>query len=105
MYFWLPLEHNWAIILISMVLSSAFINLSLGVFNLLPFPPLDGSKILAYFLKGKAREFLWVLERYSFIILAFLFLTELPAMIISPVVEWFAGSMLFIVEKILILFI
>lgn len=105
LYFWLPLEHNWAIILISMVLSSAFINLSLGVFNLLPFPPLDGSKILAYFLKGKAREFLWVLERYSFIILAFLFLTELPAMIISPVVEWFAGSMLFIVEKILILFI
>jgi len=44
-------------------------NISLAVFNLLPFPPLDGSKILETFLPASAQPILETLERYSYIIL------------------------------------
>lgn len=96
---------NFSAILITCTYLGAYINLSLGVFNLLPFPPLDGSKIWGYFLKGKAKEFLWKLEKYSTIILIILYMTELPSLIITPAVTGIATGMTWIIEKILSLFI
>ena len=81
-------------ILILMLYYGAYLNLGLFVFNLLPFPPLDGSKILPYFLKGKAREFIYKMERYSYFIILLLFITELPSYIITPVVNWIAQLMM-----------
>ncbi len=104
-YYGLPLEMSWARILLTMILFTAQINLSLGVFNLLPFPPLDGSKILSYFLKGKAQAFLWNLERYSVIILIILYMTELPRLIITPIIDWIGTGMLWIASRIWNLFI
>ena len=50
------------------------INAGLAVFNLIPIPPLDGSKIFAIILPEKAHTFLMRYERYGFVILAvFLF--------------------------------
>ncbi len=51
-----------------------FINIVLGVFNLLPVPPLDGSKILATFLPGRLAGQYMRLEKYGFIILILLIL-------------------------------
>jgi Zn-dependent protease len=48
---------------------SLIMNASLAVFNLLPFPPLDGSKVLYSFLPAGAQPVLEVLERYGFLIL------------------------------------
>lgn len=92
-------------IIITCTLLGAYINLSLAVFNLLPFPPLDGSKIWAYFLKGKAKEVLWNLERYSTIILIILYVTELPSYLISPIVSGIASGMTWIVATILGIFL
>ena len=52
-------------------LLSAFViyNLILAVFNILPIPPLDGSRILMYFLPAGGRRFLLSIERYGFFIL------------------------------------
>lgn len=50
------------------------INVILAVFNLLPVPPLDGSKILAGILPG-SREWLYRFEQYGTIILILLLLT------------------------------
>lgn len=47
----------------------AAINISLAVFNLVPIPPLDGSKILAAFLSDRAYYTLMRYERYFTIIL------------------------------------
>ena len=48
------------------------LNLSLFVFNLLPFPPLDGSKILSTFLPPSTQPIFALLEQYGFLILMFL---------------------------------
>ena len=61
------------------------INISLAVFNLLPIPPLDGSKIITIFLPAKARyTFHVVSEKYGLIIL-FLVIVFLPD-VISPII-------------------
>lgn len=45
------------------------VNLALGIFNLIPIPPLDGSKILLSFLPESAFAFIRAYEQYSLIIL------------------------------------
>jgi len=50
------------------------INIALGVFNLVPIPPLDGSKVLFAFLPRSAEKYMAVLEQYGmFILLFFIF--------------------------------
>ncbi|SRR6266404_175560 len=46
-----------------------YLNASLAVFNLLPFPPLDGSKILETFLPASMQPLFEVVERYGFLFL------------------------------------
>ena len=62
------------------------LNVFLAVFNLIPVPPLDGSKILAGFLpKQTAFKFLTTMERYGFVILMVLILFNITDMIIQPI--------------------
>ncbi len=48
-----------------------FINLLLAIFNLVPIPPLDGSKILFAVLPYKWIEIQHFMERYGFVLLLF----------------------------------
>src|SRR5258705_1067587 len=60
-------------------------NISLAVFNLLPFPPLDGSKILETFLPASMQPMFEMLERYGFMILIILMYVGFFGAIITPV--------------------
>jgi len=60
------------------------LNMSLFVFNLLPFPPLDGSKILSTFLPASAQPILDMLEQFGFLILMFLIYVGVFRLIITP---------------------
>jgi len=62
-------------------------NIMLGVFNLLPFPPLDGSKILASLLPKKLEYKFYRYERYFCIVLLFLVGTNIIPRIMGPVIE------------------
>lgn len=62
-------------------------NLSLAIFNLLPFPPLDGSKILETFLPASMQPTLAFLEQFGFVILMVLIYMGFFSAIMNPVMR------------------
>lgn len=63
-------------------------NVSLAVFNLLPFPPLDGSKILDTFLPASMQPVMAMLEQYGFVILIILMYMGFFSAIITPILRF-----------------
>jgi len=75
----------------------AQINIILAAFNLIPIPPLDGSKILMGFLPARMQYLLWRLERYGFfIIIALLYLG-----VLDPVIHLFRSVILVVISLLL----
>ena len=63
-------------------------NISLAVFNLLPFPPLDGSKVLETFLPAEMQPALEFLERYGYFLLILLIYMGVFTAIIRPIINF-----------------
>ena len=60
------------------------INLLLMVLNLVPIPPLDGSRVVASLLPPNVASIYSAIERYGFIILMVLIYTNVLSVIIGP---------------------
>ena len=65
------------------LLYAAQLSIGLGLFNLVPIPPLDGSKILAVFLPDRAYYLLMRYERYGMILLLILSFADVTGSLIS----------------------
>lgn len=70
------------------------INLILFVLNLLPLPPLDGSRVLAAFLSGKIAYFYARIEPFGFVILLLLLLFRVLHSILLPAVSALRGGII-----------
>lgn len=68
---------------------AALINIVLGTFNLIPIPPLDGSKILASFAPDDWAYTILSWERYGFIIVIIFLYLGLLDLVLWPVVRLF----------------
>lgn len=65
------------------LLSTAILSIGLGLFNLIPIPPLDGSKVLGALLPDQTYFKLMRYERYGMLLLILLFLTNAGGGLIS----------------------
>lgn len=74
-------------ILTNMLILAIQFNVVFAVFNMIPLPPFDGSRVLRYFLPYKVRQSYDMLERYSFIIIIVFFVTGIGSYIITPFIN------------------
>ncbi len=77
----------------SVLIASVWINLVLCIFNFLPIPPLDGSRILTGILPPDLARSYASIERYGFILLIILAVSGVLSKLIIPLIN-FANSLL-----------
>lgn len=68
-YLYAPYSVLWDTVFSFCLYTAAPLSVGLGLFNLLPIPPLDGSKIVAMFLSDRSYLCLMQYERYGMIAL------------------------------------
>lgn len=89
------ISSNIGYIIISIVGSIVTMNIGLGVFNMIPLPPLDGSKIFLPILPRNAKFWFVQHEQMFYFIFLAIWITGIAGRLISPIIgqltEWILG--------------
>ena len=88
-----------------MLYLAVVINIALGVFNLIPLPPLDGSKIFMNFLPFNARQWFIKNEMYFHIAFLIIFFTGMSGYIIGPILDALYKGLFFVISSVFGIFI
>lgn len=75
------------LIVMIMIQMIIVMNIGLGVFNLIPLPPLDGSKILYNFLPYNGKQWFKNNEQIFYIIFMVIWVTGIGGWIVSPIID------------------
>lgn len=94
----------WSELVYYILMYGININLSLAVFNILPFYPLDGSKILELILKPE-NKFLQFLQKYSLLIMLALLLFGVISYIVNIAVMFLGNGMIIMWSQLFGLFV
>lgn len=71
-------------------------NVYLAIFNLVPIPPLDGSRVLAGVVSREAANFIYQLEVYGPFLLLLLIATGIIAKVVGPAASWALNNILWL---------
>ena len=95
------LQMQYAEIVIIFMMQLLYINLGLGIFNLIPLPPLDGSKILRHFLPYNAKVWFDNNQYIFYIAFIVIWVLGLASYIVSPAISFLGKWILELVYIIL----
>ena len=98
------LSLGWQQIINYIILYTISINIGLGVFNLIPLPPLDGSKVLMHFLGYNAKQWFYRNERIFYIAFLLLWITGLLSSLLSPIFSGVFSGITWLAYKIVSIF-
>lgn len=96
---------KWFWIVLEIVSYAVIVNIGLGVFNLIPIPPLDGSKVFRRFMPYKVNEWIDMNMQYIYIVFMILWITDILSMLVSPVINFILKWLLILAGKIFAIFI
>lgn len=88
----------FTIFLTNVVYYCMVLNVGLMTFNLIPLPPLDGSKVLFEFLPYRFRETFYMVERYASLILMALLFTNVLNPVLYTMRDFVFGIINFLVR-------
>lgn len=88
------------IITMQILVTAIAINIGLGVFNLIPLPPLDGSKIIMPFLPYNAKQWFRNNEQIFYIIFVVIWITGIASIIIQPAISWISTGIMTLTKMI-----
>jgi Zn-dependent protease len=77
------------------------LNVALGIFNLIPLPPLDGAHLLRWIVPSRHAGMLVVLEHYGPVLMLVLVISGATRYVIGPAFEWLVGVYVALVHLIL----
>ena len=70
------------------LLDTASLSVGLGLFNLVPIPPLDGSKVLAVLLPDRAYDWLMHYERFGMLVLVMVISVGIGSNVLDNAIRW-----------------
>ena len=86
--YWSAPATAFAVWLYNFLLNVVILNIGLGLFNLLPIPPLDGSKVLFALLPDRLYWKLMRYERYGMLVLLLLVMFDVGSDVLSQGILW-----------------
>ena len=72
----------------ALLLDTASLSVGLGLFNLVPIPPLDGSKVLAVLLPDRAYDWLMHYERFGMLVLVMVISVGIGSNALDNAIRW-----------------
>lgn len=94
------IDRNGYGLIVTFLFEVILINVGLGIFNLIPLPPLDGSKIIKSILPYNARNWFERNEMIFYIVFVIIWVTGIAGLVISPAISGVSRGLLTIIAKI-----